>query len=258
MTARICRTRFLPFYVIRSFYVVIWRVTQSFSNMIVRCNGLLLTDCCCGARPARRERERQFDASERGRARRQCACALPLRTNWKCNKSCLCANEVETKHETSQRRGNVCSLSHCGSLALPLSLSFGGDETLTLLSQISCSDGDATSASPFARSASHSDSITPPQLRFMTVQNKFSHSHALSHSHPTTLAHSLTRCRWLVLICCCCFCCCCLRRRRCCCCWCYCSCRAFDILSLCLTFFALCGCFVCVPVRMCLCVCVHE
>lgn len=145
-------------------------------------------------------------------------------------------------------------------LALPLwfarspSLSLGGDETLTLLSQISCSDGDATSASPFARSASHSDSdsITPPQLRFMTVQNKFSHSHALSHSHPTTLARSLTRCRWLVLICCCCFCCCCLRRRRCCR-WCYCSCRAFDILSLCLTFFALCGCFVCVPVRVCMC-----
>lgn len=223
--------------------------------MIVRCNGLLLTDCCCGARPARRERERQFDASERGRARRQCACALPLRTNWKCNKSCLCANEVETKHETSQRRGNVCSLSHCGSLALPLSLFFGGDETLTLLSQISCSDGDATSASPFARSASHSDSdsITPPQLRFMTVQNKFSHSHALSHSHPSTLARSLTRCRWLVLICCCCFCCCCLRRRRCrCCCWCYCSCRAFDILSLCLTFFCTVRVF---RLRPCACVC---
>lgn len=139
-------------------------------------------------------------------------------------------------------------------LALPLWLSLLVVMTLTLLSQISCSDGDATSASPFARSASHSDSITPPQLRFMTVQNKFSHSHALSHSHPTTLAHSLTRCRWLVLICCCCCFCCYSLRRRCCCC--YCSCRAFDILSLCLTFFALCGCFVCVPVRVCLSVCV--
>lgn len=164
-----------------------------------------------------------------------------VRTKWKRN----------TKQASA---GEMCARSPTVVRSLSLSLFFGGDETLTLLSQISCSDGDATSASPFARSASHSDSdsITPPQLRFMTVQNKFSHSHALSHSHPTTLARSLTRCRWLVLICCCCFCCCCLRRRRCrCCCWCYCSCRAFDILSLCLTFFALCGCFVCVPVRVC-------
>lgn len=47
----------------------------------------------------------------------------------------------------------MCARSPTVVRSLSLSLFFGGDETLTLLSQISCSDGDATSASPFARSA---------------------------------------------------------------------------------------------------------